>query len=415
MGSFSGLLNNAALMLILCVIYDTFGIYAISQKNLRDCITGVLVGLIGIAVMFSPWSLQPGVFFDTRWVLLSLCGLFFGLIPTSIAVIIAGTFLLYQGGSGGIVGTVVIVITAGVGLAWKYWKDKHNKPLSWKQLYAFGVIVQLAVLSCMFLMPADIHIPMIKAVAPPILLIHPILTMIIGLILKRQEDRRDVDKELVENRKALIESEKQLHALLQSIQTAVVVHGPDTGIITCNKASQELLGLTEEQMLGKEAIDPAWKFFNEDESDMALDDYPVNRVIKKKDILRNLIVGINRPEKNDVIWVLANAVPEFASDGNITRVIVTFMDITLHKEGDKERERLIRNLQKALDEIKTLRGILPLCSFCKKVRDDQGYWEQVDVYIHKYSEADISHSICPECIKKNYPEEYEDLKKRGQI
>ena len=61
-------------------------------------------------------------------------------------------------------------------------------------------------------------------------------------------------------------------------------------------------------------------------------------------------------------------------------------------------------LQKALDEIKTLRGILPLCSFCKKIRDDKGYWEQVDVYIHKHLHADISHSLCPDCAKEHYPD-----------
>ena len=59
--------------------------------------------------------------------------------------------------------------------------------------------------------------------------------------------------------------------------------------------------------------------------------------------------------------------------------------------------------KKAAEEIKVLRGILPLCSFCKKIRDDEGYWEQVDIYIHKHSQADISHSICPECLKKHYP------------
>jgi predicted ester cyclase len=60
-------------------------------------------------------------------------------------------------------------------------------------------------------------------------------------------------------------------------------------------------------------------------------------------------------------------------------------------------------------ELNTLRGILPLCSFCKKIRNDKGYWEQVDVYIHKYSEVDISHSICPDCMKKHYREEHEDM------
>lgn len=59
-----------------------------------------------------------------------------------------------------------------------------------------------------------------------------------------------------------------------------------------------------------------------------------------------------------------------------------------------------------ISEVKKLRGILPLCSFCKKIRDDKGYWEQVDMYIQKNSEADVSHSICPDCLKNNYPELY---------
>jgi hypothetical protein len=60
-------------------------------------------------------------------------------------------------------------------------------------------------------------------------------------------------------------------------------------------------------------------------------------------------------------------------------------------------------LKKAHTEINTLTGILPICSFCKKIRDDKGYWEQVEVYINKHSEADFSHSICPKCMKENYP------------
>lgn len=84
-------------------------------------------------------------------------------------------------------------------------------------------------------------------------------------------------------------------------------------------------------------------------------------------------------------------------------------EIVLRKQAEEERERIIKELRQALDEVKTLRGILPLCSFCKKIRDDQGYWEQVDIYIHKYSQADISHSICPDCMQKHYPEEYQSI------
>lgn len=62
------------------------------------------------------------------------------------------------------------------------------------------------------------------------------------------------------------------------------------------------------------------------------------------------------------------------------------------------------SLQRALSEVRTLRGILPICSFCKKIRDDQGYWKQVDVYINQHSEADVSHSVCPECLASQYPD-----------
>jgi AmiR/NasT family two-component response regulator len=67
-------------------------------------------------------------------------------------------------------------------------------------------------------------------------------------------------------------------------------------------------------------------------------------------------------------------------------------------------QRLNQDLQEALDNIKTLRGLLPICASCKKIRDDQGYWTQIETYIHRHSEADFSHSICPECAKKLYPE-----------
>jgi AmiR/NasT family two-component response regulator len=77
--------------------------------------------------------------------------------------------------------------------------------------------------------------------------------------------------------------------------------------------------------------------------------------------------------------------------------------IALARHSDlMELRRVNSELQKALAEIKSLRGILPLCSFCKKIRNADGEWEDVDVYIYKNTEADISHGVCPECYKKHY-------------
>ncbi len=79
-------------------------------------------------------------------------------------------------------------------------------------------------------------------------------------------------------------------------------------------------------------------------------------------------------------------------------------DITERLRIEKEREKIIAKLEKAKNEIKILKGILPLCSFCKKIRDAKGNWEEVDVYIHNHSEADISHTVCLDCMRNHYPE-----------
>lgn len=74
-----------------------------------------------------------------------------------------------------------------------------------------------------------------------------------------------------------------------------------------------------------------------------------------------------------------------------------------------ERGKLIRELQDALAKIKTLRGLLSICSYCKKIRDDEGYWEQVEAYIEKHSNAKFTHGICKECLKKISPETYNKI------
>ena len=111
-------------------------------------------------------------------------------------------------------------------------------------------------------------------------------------------------------------------------------------------------------------------------------------------------------EAKDEIGALSRAFDKMTE--NLKKSTASIVDLNKEvverKRVEEEREKLIKELQEALKEIKALRGILPLCSFCKKIRDDKGYWEQVDVYIYKHLQADISHSICPECAKELYPD-----------
>jgi hypothetical protein len=86
---------------------------------------------------------------------------------------------------------------------------------------------------------------------------------------------------------------------------------------------------------------------------------------------------------------------------------------TTKKEAEIYRLRNVE-LQEALDRVKRLSGLLPICASCKKIRDDEGYWQQVDVYIKEHSEADFSHGICPDCLKAQYPKTYARLFGNGK-
>ena len=92
-----------------------------------------------------------------------------------------------------------------------------------------------------------------------------------------------------------------------------------------------------------------------------------------------------------------------------------YRDITERKKAQKEREKLIKELRKALDEIKTLSGLVPICSHCKKIRDDSGYWQKVEEYLSQHADVDFSHGICPECLQKYYPDQYEKMKEKGTL
>jgi hypothetical protein len=79
-------------------------------------------------------------------------------------------------------------------------------------------------------------------------------------------------------------------------------------------------------------------------------------------------------------------------------------EIKDRKKAEKEKEKLIVELKKAVYEVKTLGGLLPICASCKRIRDDKGYWNQLESYIRQHSDAEFSHSVCPDCAKELYPE-----------
>ncbi|MDD3815385.1 MAG: PAS domain S-box protein [Desulfocapsaceae bacterium] len=218
---------------------------------------------------------------------------------------------------------------------------------------------------------------------------------------RKLQEYEEVFQDLSKLRKAeeaLQNSEKKYRCLVESLERDYILysHDMDGNFTYLSPSVVNVLGYSQDEFMGHYAD--------------YITDSPIN-----KDVEEHTSAGL-RGEKQEPyeaefwhkngtrIHLRVTEVPLLDDNGNVLGIEGIVQDITKLKQAEVDRESAIKKLEKALSEIKTLRGILPLCSFCKKIRDDKGYWEQVDVYINKYSEADISHSVCPECLKKHYPD-----------
>jgi len=103
-------------------------------------------------------------------------------------------------------------------------------------------------------------------------------------------------------------------------------------------------------------------------------------------------------------WMMISIDPIIDENNELLNVVHICRDITERKSIEIERENMVIELQAALADVKTLSGLLPICSVCKKIRDDKGYWNQIEAYIHKHSGTQFSHGICPDCAREYYPD-----------
>ena len=112
----------------------------------------------------------------------------------------------------------------------------------------------------------------------------------------------------------------------------------------------------------------------------------------------------NKKKNGELYWEFAVISPITDELGITTNFLAVKEDITERKQFEAEREKLITDLQTALADIKTLGGLIPICSSCKKIRDDKGYWNILEAYLMKHSDAQFTHGICPDCMAKLYPD-----------
>jgi PAS domain S-box-containing protein len=192
---------------------------------------------------------------------------------------------------------------------------------------------------------------------------------------------------------ALRESEESYRQLVEQPFDGVFVRSQDK-ILFMNKAGARILGVEDpSQFVGKSVLDFLHPDYHEFVRKRVQEVYETGKFVP---LVEEKFIRFDG--KVIDVEVAATAF----TYGGAPAVQVIFRDITERKQAEEEREKLVHDLQKALSEVKTLKGIFPICASCKKIRDDKGYWNQVEVYIRDRSEAEFSHGICPDCMKKLY-------------
>jgi PAS domain S-box-containing protein len=200
----------------------------------------------------------------------------------------------------------------------------------------------------------------------------------------------------ITERRQMEDKLRQLSKAVEQSPASIVITDPAGNIEYANRKFTEVTGYTPAEALGK---NPRILKSGEQSPEVY------------RELWQTITAGKewhgefhNKKKNGELYWEIASISPIRDLTGHITHYIAVKEDITEGKKAEAQREGLIKSLEAALARVKSLSGLLPICAGCKKIRDDKGYWNQVESYIQTHSEASFSHGMCPDCIKKFYPD-----------
>ncbi|MFZ0449625.1 MAG: response regulator [Desulfatiglandaceae bacterium] len=221
------------------------------------------------------------------------------------------------------------------------------------------------------------------------------LLICVGNALERRRFRIENEKLVTELR----ESERKFRAIFDQTFQFIGIMTIDGTLIEVNRTALDFSGIEEKDALGKPFWETVWSTHSaelEERSKRAISKAADGHLVRFEAFHPAIDGGIH--------YFDVSIKPVKDEAGNVYSLILESHDITERKQAEQQREKTIVKLQDALAEVKTLRGFFPICSYCKKIRDDKGYWNQIESYIQKHSDAEFSHGICPECAEKYYPD-----------
>lgn len=195
------------------------------------------------------------------------------------------------------------------------------------------------------------------------------------------------------SRDFLPDSQALYQLLFQNGLDGLLLTAPDGSVLDANHAACKILGRTREEILceGRQGL--------VDNSDPRL-----SVLISERQRTGRAHGELRARRKDGTLFPIEISSVVFQGPHGESRTCLIIRDITERKATETEREQLIKELQEALANVKTLSGLLPICASCRKIRDQKGEWHNLEVYIRQHTECDFSHGICPDCRQMLYPE-----------
>ncbi|MDD4310387.1 MAG: PAS domain S-box protein, partial [Candidatus Cloacimonetes bacterium] len=320
---FVGLIYNAALLLALGIIFDSVTLKRYRNTWIAKILTGLSLAAVVIAIMINPWVSEPGVVFDTRSILLSVTAMFFGAIPTAIAVIFAIALRIWQGGGGTLMGCSVITASVACGYIWKKIHHRWKNPYGIAELYSLGIVTHIAMLLLTLLLPESIRLDIFRSIFFPVIIIYPIVTVFLGQVIARRIKRRQekFDLEL---------REKQFRALYEEAPMPYQSLDLAGNIIAVNQTWLQTLGYQREEVIGHNFKE----FLHSDSHELFDKIFPILKASRNVED-----VGYQYLKK-DGSTILATHTSRVVSDeeGRIKQTQCIFVDITERRQTEKNLE-----------------------------------------------------------------------------
>lgn len=242
LGIIKELTYNFALLLMLCVIYETRFLVAKRWEKHVPAINGVSIAIIGVAIMSFPLHFVSGMIVDTRTILLSVTAIVFGAVPAIIAGSVLIVYRIILGGSGLWMGLITITSSTAIGLLWRNRLLARPGEKRMQETYLFGLAVHAVMVVSMFALPRDTAIQSFQQIALPVIVLYPFGTVLLSLLLFQQKDRDEACS-------LILEAEKRYASLFNNNHAAMMLLDPKTGeIVDINPAACSFYGWPAAQM-----------------------------------------------------------------------------------------------------------------------------------------------------------------------